>query len=131
MSDESCGISLDYLIATPSILTGGDSYRGVLDKARRLLSSQDRWTQGSFARDRYGDAVKPKDPMACSWCLLGAVAATSNDLGISPPALLRYLEGAMNFKYGDQFSTIGEMNDYVDHASVMQFLDEAIARFGA
>lgn len=123
-------ISLDHLVATPSTLTSGTSYKGVLERARRVLGEQGRWTQGVFARDGFGEPVKPKEPTACCWCLLGAVATASNDLGISPPALLRYLEEVMHFIYGDQFHTLGEMNDYVSHELITRFLDDAIARFG-
>lgn len=129
-SQEQVGISLDYLIANPSILTGGMSYRQVLERARSLLSDQDRWAQGVFARDRNGVQVKPRDPNACCWCLLGAIAICSNELGISPPDLLRYLDGLMHFMFQDQFSNLGELNDYVSHELIIEFLDDAIARFG-
>lgn len=122
-------ISLDHLVANPSSLTGGASYRGVLERARGLLGEHERWAQGVFARDVNGVPVKPRDPGACCWCLLGAIAACSNELGISPPALLRYLEETMHFTYKDQFATLGEMNDYVSHELILAFLDGAIARF--
>lgn len=45
----------------------------VLAAARALLGEPGRWTRGSFARTPTGESVSPLDPLACSWCLSGAV----------------------------------------------------------
>lgn len=123
-------ISLDALVSTPAFLTNGRSYAHVLSDARRLISDPNRWAQGVFARDGYGQPVKPLEQTAHCWCLLGGVARCSNDLGITPPELLRFMQEMMHFLYGQQFETLGEMNDYLNHDSVLRFLDQCIARFG-
>ncbi len=124
-------INLDGMVAEPVLLTGGRSYFQILLDARRLLSNHSSWTQGLFARDSNGQPVKPRDAGACCWCLLGAVAACSGDLGITPPPLLRFLEEMMHYIHGDTFPTLGEMNDYLSHELVLEFLDSCISRFTA
>jgi|SRR5688572_5578872 len=122
-------IDLDALVATPAMLTGGITYKGVLGGALELLSDQDRWTQKAHARDQCGNPVKPIEPSACCWCLLGAVARSSNEFGIIPPQVLRYLTEMMYYYYGTQFETLGEMNDYVSHDLILQFLQNCISQF--
>lgn len=122
--------NLDALIANPGLLTAGRTYAQVLLDTRNLLSEHDRWNQGTFAVTADGQSTNPTDQEACRWCLLGAMARCSSDLGIIPPQLLRFVEGMMHFVYGDQFATIGEMNDYIDHQSLINFVDQCIRRFG-
>ena len=45
----------------------------VLTKARDLISSPERWTQGASARSASGDVVHVSSPDAVSWCALGAI----------------------------------------------------------
>lgn len=122
-------INLDSMISSPEFLTGGRTYRQVLEAARDLLSDPERWTQGVFARDENGVQVRPKDASACKWCLLGAVAICSNDIGISPPQLLNYLNEMMKHIYGDDFANLGDLNDYVSHSVLLEFMDRALQGF--
>lgn len=122
-------IDLDNLVANPGLLTGGRSYAQVLTDVRNLLADQDKWNQGTFAVDVEGAPVGPTNPNACRWCLLGALARCSSDLGITPPQLLRYVQDMMHFKYQDKFATVGEMNDYIDHSSLLIFIDQCLQQF--
>jgi hypothetical protein len=40
-----------------------------------LLSTEDRWTKGSNALDKYGHSVLTDNPTAVCWCLRGAILA--------------------------------------------------------
>jgi hypothetical protein len=122
-------IDLDALTSNSLALTNGRTYRQVLVDARTLIGKHENWTQGAFARDPRGGGVRPKDPGACCWCLLGAVAVSSNPFGLIPPPLMQYLDHYMHELYGDRFSNLGEMNDYIDHEGTLRFLDGALARF--
>jgi hypothetical protein len=124
-------IDLDTFIATPSAMTRGNSYKAVVERAFEILKSSDRWTQGVFARTASGDPVAPVDPSACQWCLLGAMAVSSNEFGFIPPPLLRFLDEMLHFIYGDKFATVGEMNDYIDHDLLLDFMSRVLARFNA
>ena len=124
-------MDLDAFVSDPLRLTGGRTYKSVLEDARRLIANQDLWCQGAFARDRYGRTVKPMDPSAAQWSMMGAVAKSSNLYGIIDLNLLRYMNQLVEYKHpGGQFDCAGDFNDYFDHATVLAFLDEAIARWG-
>lgn len=118
-------ISLDAIVAT----TRNSSFKTTLTRTAEILKTPEQWTQGVFARTPEGEPVKPKDPRACSWCLLGALAMVSNEFGIIAPPLLRLIEDVMHSIYQDKFASIGEMNDYIDHESLLVFLDKSLARF--
>jgi hypothetical protein len=38
-----------------------------------LLTDPAHWTQGTFARNKYGNPVNSAGPTAVCWCLLGAI----------------------------------------------------------
>ena len=40
---------------------------------KELLSSQDRWCQEELAKDEHGNNVRPRNPNAVRFCLLGAI----------------------------------------------------------
>ena len=123
-------INIDAMMATPGSLTRGRTYKQVLIDAREHISDINRWTQQAYARDEEGNNVRPRDPKACCWCMLGAVAYCSNDVGIIPPPLLSFLEQMVPFHCGkDKFVGPGSMNDYYNHESVLSFLDHAIDLF--
>ena len=43
-------------------------------KVRELLSDETKWTQGAFARNSAGKALRPEASRAASsWCLVGAI----------------------------------------------------------
>ena len=54
-----------------------------LEKIKGLLSDQDRWTQGYYAKDENGEDVSCFADDACQWCLLGAITKVTDPLLIS------------------------------------------------
>jgi hypothetical protein len=51
----------------------------ILIKAAELLeSSPTAWTQKWLARNAEGNTTSPRNPKACSWCALGAIAKVQN-----------------------------------------------------
>lgn len=122
-------IDLDKMVSTPSVLTEGKTYKQVLEKARFILSDREQWSQKAFARDRYGQPLEPNNPMACSWCLLGALAISSNSMGFTPPPLLKFLQQMLHYLHGEQFGSLGEFNDYVNHQGLIEFIDTCLQRF--
>jgi hypothetical protein len=51
----------------------------ILIKAAELLeSSPIAWTQQWLARNAEGNTTSPRNPNACSWCAMGAIAKVQN-----------------------------------------------------
>lgn len=123
-------MNLDALLATPGSLTEGRTYKQVLIDARAHIAEPDRWTQEAYARDHQGHNVRPRDPEARCWCMLGAIAYCSNVHGIIPPPLMTFIEDLVKFRFGpSKFMGPGSMNDYLQHDLVLSFLDYAIDQF--
>ena len=123
-------IDLDQIASSSELLTNGASLQDILRRTYLRIEDSDCWTQGSFARTWTGESVRPSHPSACRWCLLGAIALESNPYAMSPPNLLTHLEERMQREYGEQFDTLGAMNDYLTHENVLAFLQRAIAEMG-
>lgn len=119
-------ISIDALMQSDA-LTNGRTMTDILSSAYQRIQDPSRWTQNCYARNSERRMVKPIDPSACCWCLLGAIAVESNGYGFIPPTIDRYLTQRMAEQYESYgFSSLGEMNDYFDHATVLQFLQSAL-----
>jgi hypothetical protein len=59
-------------------------------RARALIASPERWTQGAVARTRHGIEVEPGSTLAMQWSLLGALVRAQG--GAQGPAPLLALE---------------------------------------
>lgn len=68
------------------------------------------------------------DSDAVAWGLVGACAFASNDLGICPPALLRYLDHIVEEYTEGCFTQAEEFNDHIDHEGLLECLDLAIKK---
>jgi hypothetical protein len=119
-------LNLDELTKNPLQLTEGRSYKQVLEDSYFLIYPEERWTQGCHARDKRGEGVKPGSTDAVCWCLLGSVARSSNRFALIPGPLLTFLEEMCVHLYQDRFQSVGALNDYLDHESVLVFLKACI-----
>ena len=95
-------------------------------RARNLLSDPKRWTKGSDAQKAFTrEAIDPKNPEACQWCLRGALKAVAlnGDYGPASTAVLDVLNER-------GFKSIPGFNDSYNtkHSDVLRVLDEADAR---
>jgi len=95
----------------------------VIRRAREIISDPTKWTQGTYARDKYGNCTDPGMENACRWCALGAVVQASIELGvddgIGSASVDRLIDAA-----GGPVTTI---NDNQGHAAVLALFDKAIA----
>ena len=110
-------------------LTSNKSVKQILIEVRDLLSDESRWAVGAPALDDRRLSVKPAGEKAKAWCLVGAIAKCSNDEGICPPALLRYLDHIVKEYTRGGCDTAEVFNDYIDHAGMMHMLNQAIEKF--
>lgn len=106
--------------------------------ARILLSDINLWTQSANARDEYGKRVKPNHPSAVCWSMSGAIAIASNPYGITPPSLLKLLDGIVR-EWGlvqllaqtpdfELWENSDDFNDKRPHPFILALLDEATIR---
>ena len=115
-----------------NVLSEGQDLEGVLRATRELLSDPAHWTQAAVARDAEGRIVKPTSPEAQCWCLEGALARSCNRYGLSPPALLKYLDALVETELGLDGHVLNWANDFaLNHEDVLAFLDRAIELAGA
>lgn len=91
----------------------------ILRKAKALIDTPEKWTQGFFALDINGKPVSENEFYACKFCSVGAILRTERVLTNRIPAY-DYLGKTMG-TYIDKF------NDTHTHAEVMAKWDEAIA----
>jgi len=47
----------------------------ILSAIKNRLSAPNAWTKGVFARDAHNHAAFTGGPLACQWCLIGAIMA--------------------------------------------------------
>lgn len=106
--------------------------RELLEDTRTLISDPERWTQGSFAVNRVGETVNPDAPVACRWCLMGAVVACQQRPEDFTGAV-QVLTASLPSNFRDAFPggpsvrpTLIRYNDQREHADVIALLDEAI-----
>ena len=95
-----------------------------LKAARQLISDPAKWTQGEFARDATGYAVRPINDDCVCFCALGAIAHVDKTHKLRGSAAEKYLsklcEKSRNI-------SIGIFNDTHTHAEVLALFDAAIA----
>lgn len=120
----------------------------VLLHARSLIYDPSAWTSYARARDEQGCPVSPVHPRARQWSLNGAIGRCSNEWGVTPPPILRVLDGIV-FEWGatsqwwldvgvpaeaafqlPQFwDSCDDFNDMYNHEAVLSLLLEGAQRF--
>jgi hypothetical protein len=91
-----------------------------LIKAKQLISTHDKWTQGTCARDGQGNEVVYSSDLARCFCSYGALLAVNSDRFVIE-------KSARILRCGfDTFGAIGPYNDSHTHAEVMEGFDRAI-----
>lgn len=102
----------------------------VLEEARSLIASEDRWTKGWYAMNANGRSCLPTAPEAVCWCAEGALAKASGVLyrtwtNSSDDTLL--WKSVRHASEQQGFDSPYELNDCSSHADVLRMLDDAIA----
>jgi hypothetical protein len=102
----------------------------VLIEIKNLIQDPAHWTQGTHARNKIGNPVKPADPDACQWCLDGALGKVTNIEIAGYRNNLEYqranalLLNATQELFG--VSNFVEINDEGSHHEVLAILDHAM-----
>ena len=112
----------------------------VLEAAKELLSSEDKWTQGALARDKNKEKVSEISPEADCWCLSGAVhrvcyrspfidtpCAVANSRAAALEVLYEYTTPAISnlAGYDREFFTAVSINDHddINYSDIIAWID--------
>ena len=90
-----------------------------LEATKAIIADPGKWTREAMARDRRGDEVKPEDPEARCFCMVGALrraAKTNTDFELGIRALRVACKGQSIFTF----------NDSHGHRAVLKALNRAI-----
>lgn len=90
-----------------------------LEATKAILANSGRWTREAMARNRRGDEVKPEDPEARCFCMVGALrraAKTNTDFELGIRALRKACKGQSIFTF----------NGSHGHRAVLKALNRAI-----
>lgn len=105
-------------------IVGGQTLVEIVDKITNLLYDANRWCGGCQAIDSNRRMVRVDSPHAVAWSIEGAAGKVSNNLGVIPPSVLRFLDGVL-LKYDESVETLSYFNDTVIHGVLMEFLQLA------
>lgn len=91
----------------------------ILIKAKGLIDTPEKWTQGEFARSEKGLSVQPTSPRATCFCSVGAIRKIGSRGCGGVHISYDLLSGVMG-------GSVINFNDTHTHAEVMAAWDEAI-----
>lgn len=98
----------------------------IIRRAREIISDPEKWTQGTYARDRDGAPIHPGDEEASCWCALGAIAKAAIELEAQPGDGSAAADRLWNISK----RPVGWVNDYGPrvqaHAAVLSLFDKAL-----
>jgi hypothetical protein len=86
-------------------------------KVREIIDGPGAWTTGAYAVDGKGVACNPWDPMATSWCVVGAAQAAYDDEKQYVDALQR-LASAAGITVPDNLPTPAEVEEFFRNSLV-------------
>ncbi len=107
----------------------------VLQKARELISDQSRWTQGAYARSESGSMVPVTSPLACKFCVMGAITKTlTSDPSVEVINKHRHLLDLIYESIGrtaevSKYGGVTNVNDVGGHEATMSMLSHAAEQF--
>ena len=96
----------------------------VVRQARELLADETHWTQGAYAYDESGKALRGPDQVAVRWCMVGAIAKCA---GVYEPswveAIAHYLS-AVAIRVGllSAPNSVLDVNDRNTHREVLGYM---------
>ena len=95
----------------------------VLRRAREIISDPTKWTQGTYARDKYGHRAEPDSPAASRWDALGAITRASKELGVREGIGAGSVDRLITIAKGP----VSTINDNQGHAAVLALFDKALS----
>lgn len=96
----------------------------LLTEIRDTIADKKNWTQGSNARNKYGDPSPVHSSETVCFCLTGAAAKVAGESNPTTDFHNMWNELKKFLPLG--FYTIPQFNDSVTHSEVIRFLNKAI-----
>lgn len=127
----------DWEDVTPEYLKlskgAGMELKEILEKAKCLIDTPEKWIKNVFARDATGKPVAPEDTTATCFCLMGAYrrAASSSHsalpIGVAYQAIYQAIPSLTKYA---KYASLPNFNDSPEttHADVMKILDQTISQ---
>ena len=100
-------------------------YIAILEKAKSIIATPDRWCREDLARDIRGIEVSPHNSMAVCWCAYGAMKCAGRRLGLD-----HFINSSVNIFNSVSSKDMIYLNDHDDttHDMLMETFDRAIAK---
>jgi hypothetical protein len=100
----------------------------IIEQARDIISDQQHWCRGSYARGKAGHSVSVNDPSARRFCAMGALLLAASDLCGTDTTDASNLAHE-TAKLLSPTGSLVFINDYWGHAAVLSLFDAAIASY--
>lgn len=100
-----------------------------LRSIRDLLSDPARWVRDAFSLTADGMKVSSHSPLACRWCLVGAIRKVCGQEDGALESRLAVYDALRGVAVaGRDAEALARFNDSSTHADVLALLDAAIAK---
>lgn len=94
-------------------------------KIKDFLTSEDKWTKGTYARDVAGNAVCPDDKIATSWCLSGALRCCYAPDSEEYQKVVQKLSALVKARFPPAYGNVPTFNDRNNFNAVKELLEAA------
>lgn len=95
------------------------------------LSDPKNWTKGAMARDQNNYSISFNSPIACSWCLVGAIKKlwafldfNISELGFTDCKAVDLLLSTN--KHFNGINSLIDANEKISHVELLEWIDRAI-----
>jgi hypothetical protein len=99
----------------------------IMQRAREIISDDQRWCRGSYARGKAGASISVHHPEARRFCAMGALLLAASELCSDDADA-----GNLAHEVANLLSPTGSLvfiNDYSGHAAVLSLFDTAILSY--
>lgn len=97
----------------------------IVQRARDIISDEQHWCQGCYARGKAGNVVMVNDPNASRYCAMGALIVAASELCNNDTAATNIAHDMA--KIISATGSLVFVNDHFGHSAVLSLFDVAIA----
>ncbi len=97
----------------------------IIQRAREIISDEQHWCRGSYARGKAGISVAVNDPDARRYCAMGALLLAASELCSDDTTASTLAHDIA--KIVSPTGSLVFVNDHYGHSAVLSLLDVAVA----